>query len=460
LAPASPGDLCFLRDHREQKLYWVDLTTNIFLSGLLSGDVINSIDAPPGSPWQDSGAFFYDDMALYLFAGLPNTGTPVDTIWSYNTSTEKWKELAVAGGKLNFGTRRNAWFASELMRKRSFYLGGSAISIQTIARFVKGLLVIDARDPSHLTWENKTVSGGDGEEVPSTFEGAMVYVPKGKEGVLLGMGGYDVRRRRPASRNAKPGEAIYRHMDQIYVYDIESSTWYTVTATGDIPSDEAQFCAAVFSSPDGSSFQVYIYGGFCLLTSTTNEEVYILTIPSFRWIKVATIGNLEAELSSGAGKSLAHCLAWRERTMFAVGGYIGLDTGHLGVNAQGCNQSYPPIRVLDTSELAWLTHYDFSSARQPYFVPKAVYNVIGGDPSGNAQLNSPEDGWKNQRLSTIFAQTAQSLMPTATTSNAHPTETGTPPPKYTGKIAGGVIGGVLGVVLIVGIVVWLRHRRR
>lgn len=182
----------------EQKLYWLDLTTNISLSGSLSRDVINSIDAPAGSPWQDSGAFFYDDTTLYLYAGMPETGAPVDTVWSYNTSTDKWTEGTVVGGKLNFGSRRNAWFASELTWKRSFYLGGGTVTGGVIGGSVKGLLVFEAQDPRSLAWMNKTSSvADDGETVPNNLEGRMVYVGMGKEGVLLGIGGYDVCLRMP-----------------------------------------------------------------------------------------------------------------------------------------------------------------------------------------------------------------------------------------------------------------------
>lgn len=168
--------------------------------------------------------------------------------------------------------------------------------------------------------------------------------------------------------------SVFVRLDHSY-----NSLRYTVTATGDIPGGQAQFCAAAFSSPDSSSFQVYMYGGWRYNSSSTNEEVYILTVPSFRWIKVATANNAEAELGAGTGKALAHCIAWHERTMFAIGGNINLGTDLWDVNTKACNESYPPIRILDTSELAWKTQYSLTSSRKPYFVPKAVYDIIGGE---------------------------------------------------------------------------------
>lgn len=85
--------------------------------------------------------------------------------------------------------------------------------------------------------------------------------------------------------------------------------------------------------------------------------------------------------------------------------------------------------------------------------------------SGKATENAPASGWKNRRLSTIFSQTVQPPLKTA--SNPHPTNavggelhTNGSSATNTGTIAGGVVGGVLGVVLVIGLAFWFRRQRR
>lgn len=184
-------------------------------------------------------------------------------------------------------------------------------------------------------------------------------------------------------------------MDRIMVYDIQSTTWYVpwsirwytqertlnsqtrfnVTANGDIPNPRSEFCSVASASPDDSSFQITIYGGWSLFEGRAFDDVYVLSIPSFRWVKVddkAT--NKEAQLPGQIGRKGMTCQIYGDRQMLVLGG--GVNMGQNQVNGQTCNTSYPAIRLLDTTTLAWLDQYN--SVVEPYGVPQVVYNIIGG----------------------------------------------------------------------------------
>ena len=185
-------------------------------------------------------------------------------------------------------------------------------------------------------------------------------------------------------------------MDRIMVYDIETTTWcvvgliyvlvhrgvnanalsrFNVTASGDIPSPRSEFCSAVLASPDDSSFQITMYGGWSLLDGRAFEDVYVLSIPSFRWIKVddkAT--NKEVKLPGAVGRKGLTCHMRGDRQMLVLGGGVNLDKDQK--NGLTCDTSYPAIGLLDSTTLAWMDH--FNSVSEPYAVPQVVYNIIGG----------------------------------------------------------------------------------
>lgn len=98
-----------------------------------------------------------------------------------------------------------------------------------------------------------------------------------------------------------------------------------------------------------------------------SEDVYILTVPSFRFIKTNPSGAMFT------GRTWHRCMAW-QKTMVVVGG----STNNFPSKNPECDDSYHPIRILDASELAWKDTYDPDLAQQAYVVPGAVSQVIGG----------------------------------------------------------------------------------
>lgn len=104
-------------------------------------------------------------------------------------------------------------------------------------------------------------------------------------------------------------------MKTVSVYDVVGQKWYQQNTTGDTPPQLTQFCSVVAAANDTSSFNVYIYGGFDGVNTshTPSDDVYILSIPSFTWIKAYTGVPLH-------GRSGHRCVKPYPDQMFVIGG--------------------------------------------------------------------------------------------------------------------------------------------
>ena len=181
--------------------------------------------------------------------------------------------------------------------------------------------------------------------------------------------------------------------------------------------------------------------------------MWILSVPSFIWIKVDQGGQ-----SVPAGRSGATCDIW-DGQMVMVGGYLGNPKN-------GLTCEYPAVYVFDLSNLIWQTHFTSLSTatsnymdQQPaqlysdksmgglpgsygYTVPQAVISQIGGGKYGGATLTKP----------TISAtggpfKTGSPIVYTTQTSKDSYTDSGSG--SNAGKIAAIVVGVVCGIAFIV-----------
>ncbi len=92
-------------------------------------------------------------------------------------------------------------------------------------------------------WTNNT-----GPDSTPRAEGVMVYIPASYSGLLVYFGGANV-----VNSN---GTLLPAAMSTIYVYDIQSSKWYTQIAVGDVPMARRRFCAGAAWAPDRSSYNM------------------------------------------------------------------------------------------------------------------------------------------------------------------------------------------------------------
>lgn len=248
-------------------------------------------------------------------------------------------------------------------------------------------------------------------------------------------------------------------MNIIDVYDIANSTWYKQATSGETPGIRVNPCAVVAAAADGSSYNVHMYGGQNLIPygqQKQYDDMWILTIPSFTWIKVDTTG--QANPPPRAGHT---CNIW-DGQMIVVGGYVGQDLS--------CDS--PGVYVFDLSTLTWERQFKALTGSNPldqhpsqqkhsedtnqiglsgsygYRVPPAVRSVIGGNENGGATITSPA-----QRVTTGPLATGKPPTFTVTQGGAVVTQTGIADPNNSSKkggpniaaIVAGVVAGVFGI---------------
>jgi hypothetical protein len=184
-------------------------------------------------------------------------------------------------------------------------------------------------------------------------------------------------------------------MNLIDVYDIANSTWYKQATSGPSPPIRVDPCAVVAAAPDGTSFNIYLYGGQNLIpfgSQIQYSDMWVLTIPSFTWIQVDMTG--QSQPPARAGHS---CVMW-DGQLVVMGGYVGKDIS--------CDS--PGIYVFNASSLQWTNSFtslstpseSFSASQGSsvlqgsigYAVPAVVQSVIGGSSQGGATATTPAAG--------------------------------------------------------------------
>lgn len=242
-------------------------------------------------------------------------------------------------------------------------------------------------------------------------------------------------------------------MTNIDIYDVAGAKWYQQPTSG-APPALAMGCAVAASAQDLSSHNIYYYGGYDGIHDNEdfNDDVWILSLPSFIWTKIA--GTAE---HARAGHQ---CLMPYPDQMFSVGGFRALQGG-----SQKCLDS-SMIEVFNLTEGKWLDSYD-PSKWNAYGVPEVVHSKIGGDYAGGATVTAP-DSWAARGLEEVFAATypASKITPNYPYSSQNSGDE-TRGPLNEPKGGGGtpswvapVLGVVLGLVFLTAIVVGILLYRR
>ncbi|TGJ83454.1 hypothetical protein E0Z10_g5283 [Xylaria hypoxylon] len=391
--------------HTTASIFWIYLNETLDVTGPLDMALLGSAGLPDESlnggknpdPGGFAGTFFYDHTTIYPYAGLVGPeadGVNNNELYAFNSSDNSWKQVQVEGGKISFGENSEGVYASDPRTGTSFYTGGWVTAYNGT---YNGTVKFRSSNSGTPYWSFETAVAG--MQGPNILKGSMVYVRKGQAGILIAFGGY---------QTAYQGTEIpdwpwdQRPFSEIFIYDIQTSTWYHQTATGDLPELRTEFCAAVSAAPDDSSFQITIHGGWDQLNRRAFNDVYVLSVPSFRWIKVEDSNNPDLVGIDQPGRNRHKCDMWNETSMIVSGGQLTLGQGDTVLLTDMCNPQYPPIKVLDTSTYIWQTEFN---PILTYSVPEVVTNVIGGDSSGGASLTEPELGWETDDLRNIFSQT-------------------------------------------------------
>ena len=424
------------------------VTLDLTKSWEIQSPSISALAQPSGPPAVSLGYLWNSYDSLYLYGGEfeenPVTSPVPFSTWSYDIAAKSWQEgssspqnVAGTNAEANTPVQRIAEGAGVSVPNlgRGFYFGGHQDFLTTVGwsdqiarEYLTSLLEYTFPGYSNDEIEGDPTAGASGiyrnitrggtqdtAGFPERADGVIVYVPGfGKQGIVLGL--------------AAGTNSTFTQMNVIDVYDIASSSWYKQATSGPTPKIRVNPCAVAVSAADGSSTNVYMYGGQNLTpykAQTQYDDMWILSLPSFTWVEV-TYG---AQESVPPGRSGHMCAVWNSQ-MVVWGGYIGPD--------YSCES--PGIYVFNTSSLTWQNvynalHTDDVLNRQPsqqhdlaalqgsfgYEVPAAVQKVVGGNAAGGATVTAPAQSALSGPLATgspvTYSVSGASTI--TTTSNGH-----------------------------------------
>ncbi|KAF1834869.1 hypothetical protein BDW02DRAFT_597866 [Decorospora gaudefroyi] len=472
------------------------LTLDLTESWQVGSPALTGLPQPVGPPAVSLGQLWASHDSLWLYGGefsdRPTSLPTNNSVWEYNIGSKQWIEHA--DPKTSAGN--NAEESGETVHRaaegagvsvttlgRGFYFAGhldflttASWSIHTPRVYLKSLVEFTfpgrTNDEVESLGDGKT-AGSDGvfrnitygglqntDSFPERADSAIVYIPGfGDEGLLVGVTGGD--------------NATFTQMNVIDVYDIATSTWYKQSTSGKTPKYRVNPCTVVGAAADGSSYNIYMFGGQDLEEDQTQRnDMWILSVPSFTWIEVEQ----NTEKASIPPERSGHlCEVW-DAQMIVLGGYN---------SALGCDA--PGIYVFNMSSLGWSDQFtavtgknalqgynseDKSSTGNPlaqqfnqrgfgveagvegsygYAVPEAVQSVIGGEATGGATVTAPIQTPTAGPLATGKPQTYTVTGPDGATvtnvinGNPSGSSSGSDGPNI-GAIVAGVIAGVFFLV--------------
>ncbi|KAM5383426.1 hypothetical protein ACJZ2D_002119 [Fusarium nematophilum] len=297
-------------------------------------------------------------------------------------------------------------------------------------------------------------------------EGGMVWIPAGDVlGLLVYMGG--------VVSPDDDGTESPQSFDEVFVFDAKGNSWSTQKTTGEIPQNRRQFCVDVAWAPDKSTFNIYLWGGLSVpppvVNATSFNDIYILTLPSFIWVKAYPDHHGNATLPPEYDHYSASCNMVKSMSqLFVIGGtYTDTDACDLAVDAWAMHNFWTGTSQNAGDNETYWALYDPNITSN--VVPVDVYNVTGGDKDGGATLEAPKAGFDsgNKPLEDLLGRRPSIPERSPTRKVSFPTEspsaTATAAPESgpalsTGAIVGIAIGGAVFLGLVVA--VWYCIGRR
>lgn len=171
-------------------LFSLDLNSPFPVETLLTPSFVQNTTVPfnarprelSGYPDAGQGALFATNDSFLVYAKDDPSASPDHTLVSYNVSARQWGSTSLSGGNFQNNPQTAGMGASDPVSGLSFFIGGWD--------GIGGLLKIDTSDSS---WANENTRIHSTEDVfPRIGGGGLVYLPIGKAGILLLIGGYNV----------------------------------------------------------------------------------------------------------------------------------------------------------------------------------------------------------------------------------------------------------------------------
>ena len=436
---------------------------NTSVWGHISKNGTNQNSSPPT---MNDGAIFADNSSLYLYGGsisvaYPAIGAPTVLppagVWQYDLGSSQWSMAALNGVPVNRSIIGMS--AQSSSSNVAYYLGG----VKTPASdpyfwtlpgatpyMDQGLL---AFEEGSVTFQNYSTSGLN--EYGTIAAGFMVLIESiGSHGVLVAFGGISNVPGKPMNVTDAYDSSVQWNMSSVSVYDVGGQVWYQQTTTGEIPRWRYSGCSIVVSAPDQSSHSIYVFGGWGNSFGGSDGSVYVLSLPSFRWIRVDRESNQ---------RSRHHCSLIGKNTMLVVGGMTPSYDNPRPADTSGCDTTTmfaQGLGIFSLNSHSWSTNYDPVAGAAPYQVHPNISAVIGGKASGGASVMAPEGGFSQKALGVLLtgnqnAETIDSNNGSTTPNNTtHPATT----LKHHNPLSGGSIAGIIGSCvfgLLLGLVLTL-----
>ncbi|PYH98088.1 kelch repeat protein [Aspergillus ellipticus CBS 707.79] len=439
----------------------------------------NASDPDAYPTFLDEGSSFNDGQTLFFYGGYisgrdgPKEVPPIET--SKYIQANNWTQNGFGAVPLVRLAEGGAVVSQN--QNKAYYLGGIEDpggnpnvygTPDADVQIVSGLLVLDQ---STLTWSNlSTEDMNDYGTIGAGYVNILDDV--GDEGLLVAFGGYKY----PVGSKlsllcAKQKNATHHNpMEYVTLFNIANQTWYTQQTSGDVPTWRMAGCSIVVAAEDRSSFFIYMFGGMGETTAKSDGDVYVLSLPSFVWIRVNE-GNSVREKHT--------CNLLGKHTMVVVGGTIPTDSSEYEPKPASCDSGAfeNGIAIFDLRDHTWLTDYN-AKDQGNYTLNSVITDVIGGSATGGANVTQPKYGFNNTALATMLEKAV--ITPTASATAATANATAAPTSLATstsvnnssstasskdsalsaGGIAGVTNGVVAGAAAIAGLVFFLLKRRR
>ena len=442
-------------------------------------------------PSVSGGTLWADDVnkRFYLFGGEYYQQPPPAsfTLWSYDVLNNVWESF---GSPRETSIRPLSYGAGLSISERGegYYYGGwmSNSSIADWSGPPAASSSMIKYDMDSNSWTNIT-----GPDNTKRAEGVMVFIPIGDGGMLVYFGGVQEIRDSNGTN-----EVVGQPMDEIFLYDVLSSKWYTQPATGTVPSMRRRFCAGATWAPDQSSYNMYsapfapflcyirysakssgglqsifnklttsnhsyLYGGAGTRpqNSAGFDDVYILTIPSFQWIKLYPDDDQGNKTTGDFPHHTLSCNVISNAQMLVIGGTFPI-TDNCDVPEQFGTHNLD-MGQQNEKKAVWDLYVPNLTT---YAVPEPIIDVVGGSASGGATKTKPDKGFSHRDLDALMTRTAEIAERTPTrdvSGENHDEDDSGNTGLSTGAIAGIAVGAaVILIVMVVGCCWYVRQRRR
>ncbi|KAF4412470.1 Kelch repeat-containing protein [Colletotrichum fructicola] len=394
-----------------------------FHDGLSKNTTIPSVSG--GILWEDSV-----NKRLFLYGGEYFEDPPAAfVLYSYDILYNNWASLGSPTGAGNANAGSYGAGVSISSRGEAYSYGGwqSNASVPGWTGPPKALSRLIKYDMDTNSWNS--IAGPDNV---GRAEGVMVFIPIGDAGMLVYFGG--------SQDLDGNGTLTPQPMDEIFLYDVANTKWYTQKTSGRTPEIRRRFCGGATWAQDQSSYNIYIFGGAGFPPDTTGyDDIYILTIPSFQWIRGPYPAN--SNVTGESPKSMMSCNVVDNSQMIVIGGSYSNDTTDK-CDADNVWGTHNMNLGQDNDENAiWLRYLPRLTT---YAVPTDIVTAVGGRDGGGATRTAPTSGFDAPDLSVLMTRKATPATRTPTRPVSLATSSSSNSSTPTSGLSKGAIAGIAG----------------